>query len=84
MYFHNINRSTSAKNSFQEVASTGLKTYLNFGWGFVPDPTWGAYSEPQTHSYSGEGLVAPLQEPHSRLGASGFAASTQKHPENKS
>jgi len=57
MYFQNINRSNSAKNSFQEVASTGLKTYLNFGWGFVRDPTWGAYSEPRAHSQWGRGLL---------------------------
>ena len=32
------------KNCFQAMASTWLKTFLNFGLGFTPYPTGGVYS----------------------------------------
>ena len=40
--------------------------------GSAPDPAGGAYSPPQTPSWWGEELAAPLQGPHPDLGPSGL------------
>jgi len=67
-----------------EMATTGLKTYLNQFWQRLncPGRHWGSLQHSPRPLAAGEGLAVPPQEPYPCLRPSGLAASTQKQLEN--
>ena len=70
---HEICSTDSRENNYNDANRCQILrlkcTKFDFSWGSARDPAGVAYSTPQDPLAGGEGLAAPLQEPHSPLSA---------------